>query len=136
MALQRIAHRLGLGMAEKPPGDSEGESEPDRLNIDYIKGNLFRTVRPDGAIGTLTPHGLIHLIFFAERQAVPQRVVHKLEADGSLGEVLEVVGRDAVVREAEVAISLDVETAEAAVRLLTDLLKEAQAKDNIEETDA
>ena len=117
-------------MSEQIPGEPRDDTAPDRINIDYIKGNLFRTVRPDGLIGSLTPQGLLQLVFFAERQAIPQRVVYRLENDGALGEELEVVGRKAVVRELEVALTLDIETAQAVVRFLADSLREAAARKN------
>lgn len=110
--------------------DPEPDSTPDgdtqaQVNIDYIKGNYFRTIRPDGAIAGRTPTGEIQLAFFSERQAIPQRMVHKLEDDGTLGGVIESIGRDAVVRELDIVVTVDQDLAVTLARFLLDRLTEA-----------
>lgn len=101
--------------------------EVERLNVDYIKSNHFRTLAPSGLISSLTPQGQVQVALYGERQAIPQRVVYKLLPDGGLGEILEQVGRDAVVREVEIAVTMDKVLARALARRLLELVKELEA---------
>lgn len=112
---------------------ADGGTKPDRVNFDYIKGNSFRTVRPDGAIGALTPNGQVQLAFYSERQAIPQRIVYTLNDDGSLGSEIDRIGRKGVVREVEVAITLDIDTAKAVIGFLEQLVTQAAKTKDEEE---
>jgi len=113
-----------MGMTlDKPPSASNEPAE--RLNFDYIKVAHFRTIRPDGAVGVLTPNGLPSLAFYNERQAIPQRIVYSLNDDGTVGDEIDRVGRDAIVREIEIAVTLDVATAQALMSFLGELIEKA-----------
>jgi hypothetical protein len=114
-------------VTNKSPSDNDAGGEQDRLNVDYIKSNHFRTIAPSGMMGSVTPQGMVQVALFSERQAIPQRVVYSLMSDGSMGNVIERIGRDAVVREVEVAITLDIETATIFCKHLEDLIKEIKA---------
>ena len=116
-------------MADHAQDDGEGEA-PDRVNIDYIKGTLFRTINPTGLIGSITPQGKIQIALYSERQAIPRRVTYKLGPDGELGEALEMIGRDAVVRELEAVVTLDPQTAEKLVSFLSSMMTEINGLDN------
>lgn len=118
----------------RPP--PEGDTDADRVNLDYIKSNHFRTIAPNGMLSSVTPQGSIQLALFSERQAIPQRVVHKYDSEGFLGEVLEVIGRDAIVREVEAVVTLDVGVAKMLVRSLADYLKEIEGTSVEENNDS
>ncbi len=79
----------------------------------YIKSNHFRVVHVDGAWGGLTPQRNFTISFFNERVAIPQQVVHKVNADGTLGDEIQGkrLTRKGVVREVEVDLVFDVEVA-------------------------
>lgn len=81
--------------------------------FDYIKNHNFRTIRADGAIGGITPNGTIHFALYSERPPIPKRLVYEVNKDGELGSVIpsETVSRDAVVREMEVDVFLDISVA-------------------------
>jgi hypothetical protein len=70
-----------------------------------VKSSDFRVVWGDGAIGQITPNGLIHFALYAERQAIPRRQVFAIEQidqnHGKLGaEVKEKqISRGSIVRE-------------------------------------
>ena len=84
-----------------------------RVAFDYIKSQLFRVIRADGAIGGLTPNGnSINFALYTERHPIPRRLVHQVEG-GKLGAVLtnETVSRDAIVREMDVEVFLSVDVA-------------------------
>lgn len=82
----------------KGPADNE-------VAFDYVKSPDFKVVWADGAIGSITPRGLIHFAIYAERPAIPRRQVFKINDEddgyGTLGsEVTEKqISRGSIVRE-------------------------------------
>lgn len=90
-------------------------STPSTLSFDMVKGNLFRGVHADGVWGGATPQGLLSFTFYSERFPIPQQVTHSIKPDGTLGlELPEArLGREAVVREAEVCVYMNVTVAKA-----------------------
>lgn len=104
----------------------------DRVKFDYIKSNFFRVVHADGVLGGLTPRLDIHMDVWSERQAIPRELVHELKPDGTLGDELkeERTARDAIVREVEVGIVIDVALAKAMIDWLQEKIN------RIEETRA
>ena len=99
-------------MADDEAGRGNGDAG-NRVAFDYIKGQHFRVIRADGAIGGLTPSGGIHFALYSERHAIPRRLVHQVDDDGGLGDVLpnETVSRDAIVREMDVDVFLSIDVA-------------------------
>ncbi len=101
----------------EPQEDQTGrETAPESIAFEYIKSNAFRVIHVDGAVGGLTPQGRIHFAIYSERGAIPQRVVHTvLNADGSVQVGPEIpeerVARQAIIRELEADIIVDVDTA-------------------------
>ena len=57
---------------------------PKEIEFDFIKSNLFRVIRGDGAFGGIAPGGAIHMSIYSERHPIPTKTVHKLEG-GQLG---------------------------------------------------
>lgn len=87
----------------------------DQVKFHYIKSAYFRSVHADGAIGGRTPQGAIHMAIYSERAAIPREMVHRVNPDGSLGEILqeENVQRKGVVREMDVDIFMSVTIAKS-----------------------
>ena len=100
-----------------------------RVNFDYIKGQNFRVIHTDGAIGALTPNGHIHMSLYSERPAIPRRTVFSLE-NGRLGEELikERTTRDAIVREMDVDVIMTVEVAESLCEWLSGKVNELRKR--------
>lgn len=100
-------------MADNKKGAKGNGDAADRVAFDYIKSHHFRVIQADGAIGGITPSGNIHFALYSERHAIPKRLVHQLNDDGSLGSPIqsETVARDAIVREMEVDVLLNVAVA-------------------------
>lgn len=98
---------------------------PKEVKIDYIKSNHFRVVHGDGVFGGVSPHGKVFLTFWSARPSIPQTIIHAVNQDGSLGdEIREArVGRDAMIREAEVAVLMDVDVAKSFIKLLQERVK-------------
>ena len=116
-------------MTKRIKKSGPSDFEVPKINIDYIKSNLFRTIAPTGVMSSVTPQGLIHFALYSERQAIPQRVVHVVESDGNLGEEIESIGRDAIVREVEAAVTIDSKTALRFAKRLLELAKEIDGID-------
>jgi hypothetical protein len=96
---------------------------PATVKFHLIKGNFFRVIHADGAIGGITPSGEIFLSLFSERGAIPQLIEQAINADGSLGEEIKKSGKDGIVREIEVGVVL---SAKAAKGIAEWLAKQAQ----------
>lgn len=93
--------------------DEVKDSSQDSVQFRYLKSPEFRVVHANGAYGGLTPHAEIHLIIWSERPAIPDAVIHAVEADGTLGKEISVKGEGGAVRECQVDVVLDYGTAKA-----------------------
>ncbi|MCH8253113.1 MAG: hypothetical protein IID36_11735 [Planctomycetes bacterium] len=73
----------------------------------------------------MTPRGGIHLAIYSERPSIPQVVMHKLEADGTLGEEVQSkrIDKRGVVRELEVDLIMNVDAAESIAKWLSEKVK-------------
>lgn len=109
----------------KKQKESQGRSE---VKFDFIKSQYFRVIHADGAIGGVTPAGLIHFAFYNERLAIPRQITHLIKPDGELGERVfeETVARDAIVREMDVDVVLSVDVAENLHKWLEEKIEEAK----------
>lgn len=96
-------------MANKPDdGERAEEQSPKGVEIHYMKSSLFRVIHADGAMGALTPRGLLHMTLYSERAAIPKRGFRALSEDGQTLEPevnTETIG--GVVRELEVDVMID-----------------------------
>jgi hypothetical protein len=108
-------------MSDKPEN-----ATPSAVKYHYIKGNFFRVVHADGAIGGLTPNRSIFLSLFSERAAIPQIVEQALNPDGTLGAEKKWIGKDGLVREVEVGVML---SGPSAKRIAEWLIKQVQILD-------
>ena len=100
-----------------------GTDIPSSIKFHYIKGNFFRVVHADGAIGGLTPSRQIFISLFNERAAIPKVIEMKLSPDGTLGEEISREGKDGLVRELEMGIILSGHAAEHLLVILQESLK-------------
>jgi len=114
---------------EITPSSGNGDAG-DQLAFDYIKSQYFRVIRADGMIGSVTPNGFIHVIFFSERPAIPRRIVYKLTSSGELGPEIESerVSRDSVVREMDADLFINLSTAISFRDWLTQRIDELKRK--------
>jgi hypothetical protein len=94
-----------------PPGIDEKEK---RIRFDYIKSQFFRVIHVDGIFGGTSPIGkAIRMSVWNERWPIPKQTVHEMDELGNLlKEVVEErIQRDAIVREVEVDLVMDVDCA-------------------------
>ncbi|KPK75620.1 MAG: hypothetical protein AMJ79_10680 [Phycisphaerae bacterium SM23_30] len=101
-------------------------NELKEINFDYIKSNHFRVIHVGGAHGGLGPKGnMIQMALFSERNAIPQRETYAID-EGKLGNLKESKGRDAIIREVEVEVLMDLNTATAIRNWLNDKIKQIE----------
>ena len=102
---------------------------PKELRFDYIKSNHFRVVHADGVFGGVTNKGSVWATFWSERGAIPTQSVYKVTPEGKLGEedLTKRVVRDAIIREAEVSLMLDLGLAKSLRGWLDDKITAIEA---------
>ena len=103
--------------------------EDQKVRFDYIKANQFRMIHVDGLFGGISPNSNIFMSLWSERWPIPKQTAHKLSKDGSIqGEILEErVSRDAIVREIDVGVVMNINVAIQMREWLNDKIKAAQS---------
>ncbi len=102
---------------------AKGPSEKE-VAFDYIKSPDFRVVWADGAVGAITPHGIIHFALYAERLAIPRRQVFAIDEVGDgmgmLGEerTEKQISRGSIVREMGCDVFVTADVAESLAKWL------------------
>jgi hypothetical protein len=88
-----------------------------QVKFDYIKSNSFRVVHADGAWGGVTPSQNIFMALYSQRAPIPQQTSHEVLTGGQLGSEIrdQRVARDAIIREVEVGVQMDLGVARALV---------------------
>jgi hypothetical protein len=101
----------------------------DKIKFDYIKSNLFRTTRADGAWAGTNGFSDLVLSFYSERTPIPKQTVHRLVEQHTLGEEIleDRIMRDAVVREVEICVSMSLDIAKALRTLLNNQIEAIEA---------
>lgn len=91
----------------------KSRTNPVKVSFDYIKSNYFRVIRVDVAHGGVTPKGnMIQMALFSERQSIPKKETFALE-NGQLGERTGIEKREAIIREVEIEMIMDLPTAKS-----------------------
>jgi hypothetical protein len=100
----------------------------DKVKFYYEKGNFFRVIHVDGAVGGLTPTLDLFLSIYNQRAPIPQESVQRIAPNGQLGdEVMEErKQRDGVFREVEVGLVMNLNVAKALQQWLTDKIEVAE----------
>jgi hypothetical protein len=113
-------------MSEEQSSDpSTAKTVPGTIAFEYVKSNQFRVVHADGVWGGVTNQANVQVAFFSERQAIPRRIVHRVETDSTLGPEIEEdrVTRGGFVREVEVDVVMNIGTAIALRDWLNDKIR-------------
>lgn len=100
-----------MGSAPDKPGEADKTADGMSVQFHYIKSNHFRVAHGDGAVGGVTPSGLIHACFYSERPAIPTVVTQSVSPAGELGGEISRSGRDGIVRELEVDVLMSLQVA-------------------------
>lgn len=84
---------------------------PSSIKFFHEKGNFFRVIHADGAIGGLTPTRDIFMSLYSQRIAIPKVIEQHLSLEGQVGAEVSREGKDGIFRELEVGVVLTPETA-------------------------
>jgi hypothetical protein len=105
-----------------PP--SANDTNSTQVKFDFIKSNYFRTIHADGVWGGVNGHLDIAMAFYSERPAIPQQITIPIN-NGKLGNELEEmrVGRNAVIRDVEISVTMNVDVARDFLQWLDDKIK-------------
>ncbi len=123
-----------MAVKKKLPSGKERTSTHGQLQVNYTKSRLFRVIHGDGVIGNITPKRHLFVSFYSERASLPDRVVHEITQDGRLGEPVEETNNSpGLMREMEVGVVLDIETAKAFAVWLTTMASRIDAMYAVEE---
>lgn len=110
-------------MADEKKPDLE---RPTQVGIYYQRSRHYRTIHSDGAQIGLTPRGQIKFTLFSDQKPKPEFVLHQITPEGNLGESLEEVVKEGVIREVEVNVVMDLNTTTAFVNVLQATLKQLE----------
>lgn len=102
-----------------------GENKSAEVRFDYIKSNFFRVVHADGVHGGLTAKGGLQMAFFSECKPIPQTETYKV-SQGRVGECVSTKVCDAIVREVEVQVLMNLSMAKAMYQWLGDKIETAE----------
>lgn len=92
----------------------------------YFKSRFFRVIHADGAWGGVSPRGDIHISFYNERMAIPDKSKLVVSETGQV-QIEEVEHTSEIVREVEADIIVDLTTAIQLRKWLDDKIKALQA---------
>lgn len=114
-----------MAETDKEPGEATSLR---RVSFDYLKSNQHRVVYVTGAHGGPTASlRQIAMSLFNERPPIVQRETFAITSEGKLGERVERLQRDAIVREVEVTVLLDIGAARAVATFLNQAIEKAEA---------
>ena len=93
---------------------------PTKIKFDYVKGNLFRTARADGAWAGTNGFADLVLSFYSERTPIPKQTVHLVTDEHDLGDEIltERIVRDSMIREVEISVSMSLDVAKSLRNLI------------------
>jgi len=113
---------VSAGATKKPVESKEKKT----IDFDYIKSNQFRVIHADGIHGGVSPNGcFIQMAFFSERAPIPKRETFNLGAD-KLGDKIATEQRDAVVREVEVELLMNIGTAKSICKWINEKITQIE----------
>ncbi len=97
-----------------------------QLGIHYLRSRHYRTIHADGAQFGITPQAHIQFTLFSDQKAMPEFVMHKITPEGKLGEVIEEVVKNGVVREVEINVVMSPVAAASFVEVMKTQLKQIE----------
>ncbi len=84
-----------------------------QIKFDYLKSPDYRTIYINGVFGGISPRGQIYISVWKERWPIPKQVTYHLKEDGTVTNEIESerIAREAIIREVEVGLLMDIGTA-------------------------
>ncbi|MBI2192384.1 MAG: hypothetical protein HYU36_10400 [Planctomycetes bacterium] len=108
-----------------PEGKVASSGKHGEVKFDYIKSNHFRVIYADGVWGGLTPRLKMQITFWNERHPIPRQIVQELTEKEQPGRELRRESREAIVRELEASVIMDLEVARSFCKWLTEKIEKA-----------
>src|ERR1035438_8818935 len=101
---------------------------PEKLRVEFVKGNLFRVVHADGAFGGITPRLDLFITFYSERFPIPKVLTYEMSPEGVPAKELsgERESKEGVIRECEIGVVVDLPTAKSFLQWLTEKVSELE----------
>lgn len=107
--------------------DVETTDRPSEITFHFNKSKHFRVIHVDGAIGNLTPRGLIFVSLYSERGSLPDFIKQDVQPDGRLSsEQRPHIKSEGIMREMEVGLMVDMRTAKEIITWLTQLVNQGE----------
>jgi hypothetical protein len=92
---------------------------PSSIKFYHEKGNFFRVIHADGAIGGPTPSREIFMSLYSQRVAIPKVIEQSLTPEGQLGAEVGREGKAGLFRELEIGVVMTPATARQLATWLT-----------------
>jgi hypothetical protein len=100
-----------MGDKEDSPERIDQPPDQQEVTFNYFKSQFFRVIHADGAWGGVSPRGDIHISFYNERIAIPDKSRLRISESGTAVRPEEFESTSAIVREVEVDVVVDLTTA-------------------------
>ncbi|MEE9260069.1 MAG: hypothetical protein V3U40_03025, partial [Candidatus Scalindua sediminis] len=86
-------------------------SQKEKITINYLKTNNYRTYHVDGIFGGITPDTKLYVELFVQRSVTPKVVEHEITEKGTLGKEISRTGKKGIIREIESGLIMDMKVA-------------------------
>jgi len=129
-----------LGRAEPGVFVSE-EAQGRKIVFEHTKSPDYRKIYVNGAWGGVTPKGELNFELFQEKHVLPEKIVHAINPDGTLGrELAREPGTEVPVvqREAQAYVTMSIDSARSIANWMLEKVKdfEAQVARRVEQREA
>lgn len=104
----------------------EKPEEPPQIGIYYQKARHHRTIHADGVWAGLSPTAKVQFALYSELRPMPEFVLHQVTKEAGVGELLEQVVKDGIIRETEISVVMDVPLAIQFISLLQQMVSQVQ----------
>jgi hypothetical protein len=101
---------------------------PRRIDFHYLKHPEYRSYHADGAVGSPTPKGGIHITFYLERSPIPLKTTHEVGEDGKVGRIIASEGKVGIIRELQLGVVMDLDCATAVRDWLSERISEIKKR--------
>lgn len=95
-------------MEDKKKSAEKGKKQT--MDVHYLKTGSYRTFHVDGLFGGITPSGKIYTELYIQRYPTPKIITHEIK-DSVMGDEINRVGKEGIIREIEAGMVMDVEIA-------------------------
>lgn len=96
---------------------------PPSIKFYYEKGNFFRVIHVDGAVGGMTPSREVFVSLFSQRSALPKSIELAVSPEGKLGAEISRDGKEGIFREMEIGVVMSAHAANDLAQFLLEQVK-------------